>query len=90
MLRAAGAADSASSNSLEIPIPQLSANTGALPEVPMAIETSSPSGTPAAPATVATPPAAQSRNIWAVALAILVLLVGRFVLKRLRSRASPP
>jgi hypothetical protein len=100
LLRAASAADTmkteeelkreaANSNSVETPRPQLSANPGAVPEVPMARETNQPAAPPAAPVVVATPDATQSRNVWAIILAVLVLLVGKFALKRLRSRSGP-
>ena len=99
LLRAASAADTiktedelkreaANSNSVETSRPQLSANLGAVPEVPMARETNQP--TPPSAAPVATPDATRFRNIRAVIVAVLVLLVGRFVLKRMRSRSDPP
>ena len=103
MLIAAGAADTAKtevdlkrearmaadSNSVETPRPQLSEGTRFGLEVPMARETNMPAAPPAAPVEVASPAAAQSRNVWAIILAILVLLVGRVVLKHLRSRSGP-
>jgi hypothetical protein len=100
LLRAASAADTiktedelkrevANSNSVETSRPQLSANPGAVPEVPMARETNQPAAPPAAPVVVATPDVTQSRNVWAIILAVLVLLVGKFALKRLRSRSGP-
>jgi hypothetical protein len=100
LLRAASAADTikteeelkreaANSNSVETSRPQLSANPGAVPEVPMARETNQPAAPSAAPVVVATPEATQSRNVWAIILAVLVLLVGKFALKRLRSRSGP-
>jgi hypothetical protein len=101
LLRAADAADTtrteeelkreaANSNLLETPRPQLSANPNAVPGLPMVRETNWPAAPAAAPVAVATPNAARSRNVWAIILAVLVLLVGRFVLKRLRSRSGPP
>jgi hypothetical protein len=79
----------ATSNSVHTPTPQLSANLQTVPEVPMARETNAPAVPPATPVATATPEAAKSRNFWAIFLAILVFLVGRFVLKRFRSRAGP-
>jgi hypothetical protein len=79
----------ANSNSVQTPVPQLSANPHAGPEVPMARETNAPAGPTGTPVAVATPTAERSRNIWAILLAILALLAGRFILKRLRSRAGP-
>src|ERR1039457_1322079 len=81
---------SANSNSVQTPVPQMSANPHTGPEVPMARETNAPARPPAPPVAVETPTAARSRNIWAILLAILALLAGRFILKRLRSRAGPP
>src|ERR1017187_1613645 len=72
----------ANSNSVQTPRPQLSANPHTMPEVPMARETNVPAASPVNPVAVATPPAARSRNVWAILLAILALLTGRFVLKR--------
>jgi hypothetical protein len=103
LLRAAGGADpikteedlkreaqaAVNSNAAQTPRPQLSANPQTVPEVPMARETNMPGAPPAAPVVVATPSAAKSRNFWAISVAILALLVGRFILKRLRSRAGP-
>jgi len=80
----------ANSNAVETLRPQLSANPEAVPEVPMARGTNLPAAPRAAPVAVATLAAARSQNIWAIILAILVLLVGSFVLKRLRSRSGPP
>ena len=79
----------ANSNSVETPRPQLSANPKTEPEVPMARETNRPAALVTAPVAVATPDTTRSRNIWGIILAILVLLVGRFALKRLRSRSGP-
>ncbi len=73
----------ANSNSVPTPVPQLSANPHTGPEVPMARETNAPAGPPAAPT------ATRSQNIWAILLAILALVAGRFIMKRLRSRADP-
>jgi len=81
---------SANSNSVQTPVPQMSANPHTGPEVPMARETNAPARPPAPPVAVETPTAERSRNIWAILLAILALLAGRFILKRLRSRAGPP
>ena len=88
MIGAASGADTSNSNTPEWPTPQLSANTNAGAEKPMARELDRPAGSSTAPVPLSTPAAAQSRNIWAVILAILVLLVSRFVLRRLRSRSS--
>ena len=79
----------ANSNSVHTPRPQLSANPHTVPEVPMAREANVPAAPPVAPVAVATPTAARFRNVWAILLAILALLAGRLVLKRLRSRAGP-
>jgi hypothetical protein len=79
----------ANSNSVHTPRPQLSANPHTVPEVPMAREAKVPAAPPVTPVAVATPPAARSRNVWAILLAILALFAGRLVLKRLRSRADP-
>ena len=68
------------SNAVEIPRPQLAANPNTGPEVPMARETNRPA-TPSA----ATP----ARNPWWVILAVLAVVAGSFVLKRLLSRSHP-
>jgi hypothetical protein len=88
MLRAASGADTANSNTVEWPTPQLSVNTNPRADVPMAREIDPAAAPPAAPVPPATPAAAPSRNIWAVILAVLVLVVSRFVLRRLRSRSG--
>jgi len=79
----------ATSNSVARPQPQLSANPGTQPEVPMVRETNRPAGPASAPVAVATPGAHRFQNLWAIILAILVLLTGRYLLKRLRSRSGP-
>ena len=90
VLRAASGADTAKSNTVEWPTLQLSVNTNPGADVPMAREIDRPAAPPAAPVEVASPAAARSRNTWAIILAILVLLVGRVVLNRLRSRSGQP
>jgi len=84
MLGASGA-DTTNSSTAEWPAPQLSANTNLGAETPMARELDRPAGPSAAPVSPAT---TQSRNIWAVIVAVLVLVVSRFVLRRLRSRSA--
>ena len=89
MLGASGA-DTTNSSTAEWPAPQLSANTNPGAEMPMARELDQPASPSIAPVPATRPAAAQSRNIWAVILAVLVLVVSRFVLRRLRSRAGQP
>ena len=79
----------ANSNQVAEPKPQLAANPQAVPEVPMAKETNRPAVSPAAPVAVATPAATQPWNPWWIILAVLVVLVGGYVLNRLRSRSGP-
>jgi hypothetical protein len=101
--RAAGAADTpkaeeylkreapaaAESNAVEIPRPQLSANTNTGPELPMARETNPPAAPSVAPVEAATSTATQPRNpVWII-LAVLGVIAARFVLKRLLSRSRP-
>jgi hypothetical protein len=75
----------ANSNVLAEPRPQLAANPKTGPEVPMAWETNRP----AAPVAVATPAATQPWSPWWMILAVLVVVGGSFLLKRLRSRSGP-
>ncbi len=79
----------ANSNLVETPRPQLAANPNALPGVPMVKETNEPAFPPAAPSAVATPAAPESRKPWWPVLAVLLVLLGSFVLKRLLSRSGP-
>ena len=72
----------ANSNASEWPTPRLSANTNTGVETPMAREKPLPSGASK------THPSPESRNILAVALAGLALVVSRLVLRRLRSRSD--
>ena len=88
MIGAASGADTSNSNTPEWPTPQLSVNTNLGAEVPMAREVDRPAGPSSAPVAASNSTAARSRNIWAVILAVLVLVVSRFVLRRLRSRSS--
>ena len=80
----------ANSNAVETPVPQMSANPNTGPEVPMARESSGPA-TPSATTSVAaaTPPATQPRSPWGVILAVLAVVAGSFVLKRLLARSRP-
>ena len=79
----------ANSNLVETPKPQLAANPNALPGVPMAKETNAPAVPLATPAAVATPAAPEARNPWWMILAVLAVLAGSYVLKRLRARSGP-
>ena len=76
----------ANSNLVAEPKPQLAASTKVAPGVPMAKETNPPAAPTAAPVAVATPAAAESRKPWCVILAVLAVLAGSFILKRLLSR----
>ena len=73
----------ADSNLAETPLPQLSANPGTVPEVPMARETNLFPGS-----TVAPPAPAQPRNPWWMILAVLAVLAGSSLLKRWRARVD--
>jgi hypothetical protein len=79
----------ANSNLVETPKPQLAANPHAGPEPPMAKGTNPPAVPPAVPAATATPAAPESRKPWWPVLAVLLVLLGSFVLKRLLSRSGP-
>jgi hypothetical protein len=70
-----------SSNLVESAIPQLAPNTNTGPEVRMARETYAP----ATPVPEPAPAPPRSRNALWMIVAVLVLLVGRPLLKRLRS-----
>ena len=74
------------SNAMERPLPQLSANTSTVPEVPM----TPPAYPPAAPVSRAAPVAARPPSPWAAMLAVLAVVVGSFVVKRLLSRPGRP
>jgi len=74
------------SNLTDPAIPQLAPNLKVGPEVPMARETNAA----ATPVAEKAPPAARPRNTLWVLLAVVVLLLGRPLLKRLRSRLGPP
>ena len=75
-------AAAANSNAVEIPVPQLSANTSTVPDVPMA----PPAYPPVAPAATQAPVAARPRSPWGAMLAVLAVVAGSFVVKRLLSR----
>jgi hypothetical protein len=72
----------ANSNRVAVPPPQLAANPQVLPEVPMAKETNTPAAAPAVPVAAADRP----RNPWWLILAVLAVLAGSFLLKRLLAR----
>lgn len=74
----------ANSNAVNQPKPQLAANPKALPEVPIARDTNPP----ATPAATATPVTAERRNPWWLILAVLAVLAGSFLVKRLLSRSD--
>ena len=81
--RAAQAA--ANSNLVDRPKPQLAASTRTGSETPLAKQTN----LPAAPIAAATPAAAESRKPWWIILAVLAVLAGSFLLKRLLARSGP-
>ena len=76
----------ANSNRVETPPPQLAANPQAVPEVPPARGTNLPAAAPAVPVAEATPVAVQPKNPWWPILAVLAVLAGSFLLKRLLTR----
>jgi hypothetical protein len=57
--------------------------------VPMAKETNAPAVPLATPAAVATPAAPESREPWWMILAVVAVLAGSYLLKRLRARSGP-
>jgi hypothetical protein len=75
-----------SSNLVDSALPQLAPNLKVGPEVPMARETNAA----ATPVSKKAPLAAQPRNTLWMILAVVALLLGRPLLKRLRSDRSPP
>ncbi len=77
----------ANSNLVVEPTPQLAAGTKDLPVVPVAKDTNAAAARPAAPVAAASPAAEQPRNpLWMI-LAVLAVVVGSFIVKRLlRSR----
>ena len=75
----------ANSNLTDTAIPQLAPNLNVGPEVPMARETNPA----AAPVTEPAPLATRPRNTLWMILAVLVVLLGGPLLKRLRSRSGP-
>jgi len=77
-------------NPIVAPKAQLAANAGAVPEVPMARQTEPPVVPSAAPVAVATPAATESRNPWWVILAVLAVIAGSFLVKRLLCSRSGP
>lgn len=73
----------ANSNRVEMPQPQLSAAANTAPQVPLARETNRPAPPTAAPVALATPATAEPRNpLWLI-LAVLAVVLGSFVVKRL-------
>lgn len=82
--RAAGLA--AHSNRVETPHPRLSANPDIAPGVPMPRETNVPAFAPAVPAAEEAPVAVKPRDRWGLILAVLAVLAGSSLLKRLLSR----
>jgi hypothetical protein len=85
MAGAADTAQTANSNEVESPIPQLSVNPNAGPEVPMARETNPP----AAPDATATPAVTRPRSPWRVIPAVLAVVAGSYLLQRRRARSRP-
>jgi hypothetical protein len=79
----------ANSNLVDTPIPQLAASTMTAPELAMKKETNPPAAPAVAPVAVATPAAPESKKPWWIILAVLLVLVGSFLLKRLLSRSGP-
>jgi len=73
------------SNLADTPIPQLAPNLNVGPEVPMARETNPAT----APVAETAPLAVRPRNTLWMLLAVLVVLLGGPLLKRLRSRSGP-
>ena len=83
-----GQKPAASSNAVEWPTPQLSANTNPGADIPLVQQPDRLAGRSSAPVPHEALAHGQSRNIWAVTLAILALVASRFVLRRLRSRSG--
>jgi hypothetical protein len=79
----------ANSNPVAEPKPQLAANPQTVPELPMVRETNRPTAPSAGPVAAATPAATQPRNPWWIILAVLAVVAGSFVLKRILSRSRP-
>lgn len=79
----------ANSNAVATPQPQLAANPTTVPEVPMARETSRPATPSVTIVAAATPAVAEPRNPWWIILAVLAVVAGSFVLKRLLARSRP-
>jgi hypothetical protein len=79
----------ANSNPVAEPKPQLAANPQTVPELPIARETNRPTAPSATPVAAATPAATQPRNPWWIILAVLAVVAGSFVLKRILSRSRP-
>ena len=73
----------ANSNLVETHRLRLAANTSTAPGVPMVKETNAP----AVP--LATPAAPESRKPWWMILAVLAVLAGSYLLRRLRARSGP-
>ncbi len=77
----------ANSNRVEAPQAQLlAANPQTMPEIPLARETNLPAPALAVPVAGATPAAAQPNKSWWLILAVLAVMAGSFLLKRLLAR----
>jgi hypothetical protein len=78
----------AGSNALQIPTPQLAASTATESQEPMTRETNLPASPAAAPVAVSAPTEAKSTKPWWVVVAVLAVLLGSFLLKRLFVRSG--
>ena len=79
----------ANSNAVKTPLPQLAANPNTVPEVPMAREANRLAAPSVTVVAAATPAAAEPRNPWWIILAVLAVVVGSFILKRILARSRP-
>lgn len=79
----------ANSNLLDTPLPQLAADPIPASERAMRQETNPPPAPVAPPVAAATPAATESRKPWWVIVAVLAVLLGSFLVKRLFARSEP-
>ena len=80
----------ANSNLVETPVPQLAASSGTVTAAPMVEPRSWPAAPPPDRVAHATPRAGERRRTVWMAVVVLAVVAGSYLLQRLRSRSEPP